>query len=167
MRINRQQSRVLIVCAVVVGCMLLYPPFQLVGVGWVKALGYSWIFDPPRFEGASVNVGLLLTQWLGVGIVGAILFVVLGQGNSAAPGTKLQSSGSAPIARHVLRWIILVVTFLVMSAVFAISGQLLKELGWGGGLTGFMRGAVFIGVLYAVWNATKRLVVAKNSRHEP
>ena len=66
--------------AVVIG-MLIFPPFRaILPTGAVASLGYSLIFDPPAlgypykaFTG-TIDIGLLITQWLGVLIVGTIGF---------------------------------------------------------------------------------------------
>lgn len=66
---NESQRKILIGVAVIVGLMLLYPPYQI--GQWEGA--YSWIFKSPSSY-SRLNVGQLLTQWLGVAIVGAIAF---------------------------------------------------------------------------------------------
>ena len=73
---NEMQRKLLIAVAAVVLGMLLYPPFQRTGSeGRVFGSGYSWLFDPPF--SATVDVGTLLTQWVGVLIVGGIAFFLL------------------------------------------------------------------------------------------
>jgi len=71
---NEKQKIVLVIVAVVVLAMLLYPPFHIVRDIGVGGWGYSWIFNPPHFR-ATVNTGLLLTQWIGVLIVGIIAYL--------------------------------------------------------------------------------------------
>lgn len=73
---NEMQRKVLIAVATVVLGMLLYPPFQLTGYGGrVAGAGYSWLFEPPGR--ATVDVAMLVVQWLGVLIVGGIAFFLL------------------------------------------------------------------------------------------
>ena len=84
---NKKQKTVLIVVAVVVIAMLIFPPFQgKLPTGAVQSFGYSLIFDAPTLEfyrggrvelTGTVDIALLLTQWLGVLIVGAIAFFIL------------------------------------------------------------------------------------------
>ena len=78
---NKKQKTVLIAIAVVILGMLLYPPFHWrVAGGQVGSAGYSWIFDPPpSWTGvlATVNIGLLVIQWLGVLIAGGIIWFIL------------------------------------------------------------------------------------------
>lgn len=60
--------------------MIAYPPFHVVGInGVVFNMGYGWIFDPPQrgYMTATVNISMLLTQWIGVLVVGVIAFFVL------------------------------------------------------------------------------------------
>jgi len=74
---NKKQKAVLIVVAVVILIMLLYPPYIHIDDG--KIIGrhhYDWIFE--RWAGGYiVNIPLLLTQWLGLLIIGAIAFFIL------------------------------------------------------------------------------------------
>src|SRR5258708_39798037 len=116
---NSRQRTVLIAYGVVVAGTLLYPPFHFVGSeGLHRSFGYSWVFAPPN-NVAIVNLGLLLTQWIGVGIIDAIAFVLAGdamrdvpQGSaSTAASTEGASSRvtdrhpqSVPMSRHIIRW---------------------------------------------------------------
>ena len=74
LRMNDKQRAVLILAAIVILAMLLYPPFDQIGYrGQVWGIGYSWIFKPP-YGPTKVDTGLLLIQWIGVLIVGAIAY---------------------------------------------------------------------------------------------
>ena len=64
---NDRQRKTLIIVAVLIAGMILYPPFQIKGHG----LGYSWIFSPP-YDDATINVSQLLVQWIAVAIIGGI-----------------------------------------------------------------------------------------------
>ena len=64
---NNRQRTILIVVAALIGLMLLYPPFQIKGLG----LGYSWIFSPPT-DTATINAVQLLVQWVAVALIGGI-----------------------------------------------------------------------------------------------
>jgi len=60
----------------VIAAMLVFPPFRVVGLqGIVLRTGYAFIFDLPHR--ASVDVGQLFVQWVGVLIVGAIAFFLI------------------------------------------------------------------------------------------
>lgn len=73
---NEKQKIILITVAAIVLGMLLYPPFQRKGSeGRVFGAGYSWLFNPPGY--ATVDVATLVTQWLGVLIVGGIAYFLL------------------------------------------------------------------------------------------
>lgn len=74
LHMNKKQRAVLILAAIVVLAMLLYPPFHQIGYrGQVGGMGYSWIFKPPYIT-TTVDTGLLLIQWIAVLIVGAIAY---------------------------------------------------------------------------------------------
>ena len=77
MNMNDNQKLVCVVVAAVLVTMGIYPPFHQYGVqGAVLNRGYGWIFSPPT-EIATVDIAMLLTQWIGVLIIGAIAFVLL------------------------------------------------------------------------------------------
>ena len=75
---NENQKKVCQAIVIAIVAMTLYPPFHFQGLnGVVLNLGYGWLLDPPHYSGTilgSVNIGMLLMQWLGVLIVGAIGF---------------------------------------------------------------------------------------------
>jgi len=74
---NKTQKWILLVVIVVIVAMLLYPPFhKVVGGGRVTNDGYHFILydEGPVLIKASVNEAMLLTQWIGVLIVGGIAF---------------------------------------------------------------------------------------------
>ncbi|TAM45551.1 MAG: hypothetical protein EPN55_07945 [Gammaproteobacteria bacterium] len=83
---NGYQKIVLLVVIAGVIAMLLYPPFHFLDRGGGEInMGYAFLFNPPAFPkgtvGAgmvgSVDTGMLMTQWLGVLIVGGIAFFML------------------------------------------------------------------------------------------
>ena len=79
---NEKQKKILIAVTVVIGLMLLYPPFHArFPNGVIKNLGYSWIFAPPsggawQASAGTVDIGILITQWIGVLVVGGIVFFI-------------------------------------------------------------------------------------------
>jgi hypothetical protein len=54
--------------------MLLFPPFVLKTENIERNMGYSFILDPPKRGLASVNNMTLMVQWIGVLLIGSILF---------------------------------------------------------------------------------------------
>lgn len=71
LRPNAGQLFVLTVCAVLIATTLAFPPIQVVHrYGEIEGLGHWWTFSHPY--GSTVNVRLLLTEWLGIGLVGAL-----------------------------------------------------------------------------------------------
>jgi hypothetical protein len=79
---NRNQQIAVWVGAGVVLIMLLFPPFHLQIEATTFNMGYSFILDPPKHEGLphitpTVNVGMLLVQWVGTLLLTALAFFVL------------------------------------------------------------------------------------------
>ena len=76
---NIRQRRILIIVAVAVTGMLLYPPLRTVGIptwgGRTPGITYSydWLWADP-FSG--VNFALLFTQFFVLGVVSSIAFVL-------------------------------------------------------------------------------------------
>jgi len=72
---NQNQKKLLIGIIIIIILMLIYPPFQLTVYGSTVNFGYGLIFNPPsNLKGykASVDVGLLITQWIGTIVAGGI-----------------------------------------------------------------------------------------------
>jgi hypothetical protein len=76
---NRNQQIAVGVGAGVVLIMLLFPPFHLWSEAITVNMGYAFILDPPKRNSwtASVNVGMLLVQWVGTLLLTALAFFVL------------------------------------------------------------------------------------------
>jgi hypothetical protein len=82
---NDKQKVSLVIVIVVVAVMLLFPPFNFTSMnGIIFNLGYGFIFDPPTLENPSgspltgaVDIGVLITQWIGVLVIGGITFFML------------------------------------------------------------------------------------------
>jgi hypothetical protein len=83
---NKQKLALMAVGALILG-MLLFPPYILYSKSSGKVFnhGYDWIFALPYRSSAyisssllaSVDIGLLLTQWVGVLLIGGIVFFLL------------------------------------------------------------------------------------------
>lgn len=75
---NEKQKKILTAVLFVIAGMLILPPFHVrLPNGATRSLGYGFIFDPLKFSAnyaASVDIGLLITQWVGVLLVGGIAF---------------------------------------------------------------------------------------------
>ena len=93
---SQGQKSILVAVIAVLVAMIAYPPFHLVGRnGVVLNKGYGWIFDPP-ITTATVNVSMLLIQWIGVLVVGGIAFF-LTKGASVIPVSSPQQSTAATV----------------------------------------------------------------------
>jgi len=71
---NKIQKRILFAVAVVIVAMLVYPPLQSVRNGTVYNMGYGWIFALSKRGYMTINVSMLLIQWVGVFVVGGLAF---------------------------------------------------------------------------------------------
>lgn len=70
-----RRNSVLLVVICTIAIMLLFPPFQITYPnGGVMNMGYGWLFDPPRRGAyvATVNVSMLVIQWLAALIIGGL-----------------------------------------------------------------------------------------------
>jgi hypothetical protein len=78
--IGSSERLLLIAIATILMIMLAYPPFQLImHNGVIINMGYDWIFDPPNRGSivASVNLAMLLVQWIGILLVGSIVYFLI------------------------------------------------------------------------------------------
>lgn len=75
-KMNDDQKTICVIIAAVILAMEIYPPFHQHGFhGSVVNQGYGWIFAPPTAT-ATVDIAMLLMQWMGVLIIGAIALVI-------------------------------------------------------------------------------------------
>lgn len=80
MTMNPQQRKILKTCGVIIGVMLLFPPFvTYLPNGAQSSEGYSFLFFPPQggwVVKPTVNAMQLIAQWLAVALIGGIGFVL-------------------------------------------------------------------------------------------
>lgn len=76
---NRNQQVAIAVGASVILLMLIFPPFHVQIRDTTFNMGYAFIFDPPKrgYITASVNVGMLLVQWVGTLLLTGLAFFML------------------------------------------------------------------------------------------
>jgi len=74
---NKNQKIVMVVVAIVLLGMLLFPPFQIVAQRGTVNHGFGFILSPPNKGYATVNIAQLLTQMVVVGIVGGLAWSLL------------------------------------------------------------------------------------------
>lgn len=76
---NKKQCLILVIGALLISIMLIIPPFHFKAEGGIELnMGYGFLFDPPEFSGdmkSTVDTNMLVTQWLGVVLVGAALWL--------------------------------------------------------------------------------------------
>ena len=73
---NKNQKIVVVAAVGVATLMLLFPPFQYVVERGTFHAGYGFLLMRPE-TGPAVNLGLLLMQWVVVGLIGGIAFYFL------------------------------------------------------------------------------------------
>lgn len=76
---NLKQKKLIKILASVIGLMLLIPPYKVYGIGVnaraVMDTGYSFIFELPIR--ASIDGLTLIIQWIGVCLIGALIYKLL------------------------------------------------------------------------------------------
>lgn len=77
---NRWQRNTLRVAMAAVVMTMLFPPFILNhGVNGIVSMGYGFILSPPSFDEriiGTVDVALLLAEWLAIAMVCGILWLL-------------------------------------------------------------------------------------------
>jgi len=69
---NKYQKIIIILLALIIFFMLIFPPFQLKSANLTINKGYAFLFNPPNL--ATVNIGMLLIQWIAVLLIGTLAF---------------------------------------------------------------------------------------------
>ncbi|MBT9137222.1 MAG: hypothetical protein DDT34_02310 [Firmicutes bacterium] len=85
---TRHQQISVAVGASVILLMLIFPPFHVQFRGTTFNMGYAFILDPPKrgHISASVNVGMLLVQWVGTLLLTALAFFTLKSSEKSGEG---------------------------------------------------------------------------------
>lgn len=98
---NRNQQIALVIGASVVLIMLIFPPFHVQIKYATFNMGYAFILDPPKrgYFTASVNVGMLLVQWVGTLLLTALAFFALK--SSGTSGAARVATAKSPPAETV------------------------------------------------------------------
>lgn len=95
---NSTQKAILVVAALIALGMLVYPPFYITIRTSDINMGYHFLLDPPSrgTNVASVNVPLLLSQWLVTAVCTGVGFFVTKGGSSQASAISFTSENVAP-----------------------------------------------------------------------
>ena len=68
LNINSTQRRILLICATLIGSMLLYPPFQFGDT----IMSFNWITHGL----GKINISQLYAQWIAVLLISAIAYIL-------------------------------------------------------------------------------------------
>lgn len=134
---NLRQRKILIFCAVIIGLMMLFPPFATyLPNGGRSNEGFSFFLWTPKGSWdylPSINALQLLAQWIAVCLIGGIAYLLAnGEQSRDSSGTQvgLSSASSrvwmAKLCVTVLRWV------RGIGAAFALVGSLvlIGDLVW-------------------------------------
>ncbi len=69
---NDKQKIVIVAAGTLMLAMLLFPPFELIRQNATLNQGYGFLFSPPYSGLATVNLKLLILQWIVLLVVAAI-----------------------------------------------------------------------------------------------
>jgi Trk-type K+ transport system membrane component len=96
---NFKQKIVLVCISIAFLLTFLRPPFVVEAMNIKHNLGYHLVFNPPSFHNiiASINHEILLTQWIGIIVIGINFILILRSENSEK--RKLDSSNSKSHAK--------------------------------------------------------------------
>jgi len=73
---NTKQQIIIIIAGTLIFVTLLFPPFHILGkAGMIWNKGYSFILLPPHGS-AIINVGTLLTQWVGILLLAGVTWLL-------------------------------------------------------------------------------------------
>ncbi len=144
---------------------LIFPPFVVyLPNGAAISKGYGHLFNPPRYGYllATVNVPTLLAEWLGLTILGSVVWVLLKgasvmsnqstSSNNAFGGAATQKSGvgspkilgagfwsrvAAYLVDYVILFVGLFVVFLLLGLLGVVTRQRAEDSGTGLGMLAF------------------------------
>ena len=92
---NVKQKLVLLLFALAIVGMMIYPPFQITVRGTEINMGYRYFLDPPKRGAfsASVNVPVLLVQLIAAVLVGVVgWFLVKGEAGPVSAEPRIRDS---------------------------------------------------------------------------
>jgi hypothetical protein len=151
--INPQQKKILLASGIVIGVMLLFPPFVThLPNGALSNEGFSFLLLPPKGRWSitpSVNTVQLIVQWLAVFLIGGIAFFLSGlfshetKNQAIEPkvnpfsraGTWLKLIG--PLLRIGRGILILFVVFIAIGLltstveIFSVNSEASEQIDWG------------------------------------
>lgn len=84
-QMNDNQKLLCIGIIAIIVAMAVYPPFQVHLAVGTRSVGYGWIFSPPYGDAATIDVAMLIAQWVIVLGIGAIAFILLRKSSQELP----------------------------------------------------------------------------------
>lgn len=153
---NSIQKIILLLVAITLVGMMVYPPFQVIGArGVVHNAGYALINSPPTgfLIRPSINVGLLLIQFIVVIVVGGVALALAGSGVKSSLPTV---SAASDIGKNVSDAKPPISSGLTNRAPKAKA----EPSGVGGWLLVLIAGLIMVGPLFALgqWSASIILI---------
>lgn len=142
---NENQKNILKISAVIIALMLIFPPVENRGF----SAGYGFLFD----TNYSINLELLILQWIAVGVVAAIWFLT--SKNDLNQSLFFMERSDGAVMKKSVR-----VTLTILSFIFAIFflGVLNMMMPAKGAIYGLLSVAVVGGIPLASWRLTGKVI---------
>jgi len=163
---NTIQRKILIVVALAIGVMLLFPPFLCQSNG----IGYAFIFsETGKCWGnpGAINAAQLVVQWIGVASIGAIVFVLAKDyqpKDGAIRATAATVFGALGLARQrAMIWLWVGLGAFIVKMLYAYFGSNTTTAVSAVGVVG---AGVFLFVASLIWNTARILYLGPNAAME-
>lgn len=103
---NPNRRTLLTAVIAVLVAALAYPPFQYGGSsGRAFNAGYGWIFDPPIHGRASVNIPMLIAEWIAVLVIGGLVWIALGDTPKSSETGSTREATPPETSRARTHWV--------------------------------------------------------------
>jgi hypothetical protein len=178
---NKKQKNVLLITAILLGIVLIFPPFHHIGSeGREFGMGYSFILSPPRFSQshyATIDSAALFVIALIIILIGSVVFYFFrGSEEIKQDIPKEKNQVNRPL-RYFL-FILLFFLFGYASLVMKNTDQYSREIAllqaqqhsgdlqeiqkidrsyaFGAGIKRIVVNTIFIGLGYSIWRFTRK-----------
>ncbi len=94
------RQKIVAVAGILILAGFLFPPFHTVRAGSIGTQGYSFIFLPPGGGGwVSVDIGMLLTEWVGIILLAGIVWILAGIQEAGKQDAQARADHESLIAK--------------------------------------------------------------------